>query len=167
MDDAATAFATACAVIAASTGMVLCLAPKNVNDAVIDEEPITKEEKEAVVLEEEEEAATTTEEVMKEANSPEPILEEEPVVSDEPANDVAATTTEALPEQRPDDSAANDATSPMKKKRRFTLRGDRSHRIFEGKSQARPNFRKAQSMKWLPFRPNNKKSDAVNVGQEV
>jgi hypothetical protein len=164
MDDAATAFAAACAVIAASTGMVLCLAPKNVNDAVVDEEPVTKEEKEATV---EDEAVTTTEEAMKEENSPEPVLEEEPVISDEPANDEIATTTEALPEQRPDDSAVNDTTSPMKKKRRFTLRGDRSHRIFEGKSQARPNFRKAQSMKWLPFRPNNKKSNAVNVGQEV
>ena len=170
MDDATTAFAAACAVIAASTGMVLCLAPKNVNDAVIDEEPITKEEEKGAVVEEKE-AATATEEAMKEEISQEPILKEEPVMSDDPAIDVTATTTEeAVPEQRPDDPAPNDATtSPLKKKRRFTLRGDRSNRIFEGKAQTQPNFKKSRSMKWLPFRPNNnnKKSDAVNVGQEV
>ena len=168
MDDATTAFATACAVIAASTGMVLCLAPKNVNDAVIDDEPITKEEKEAVVEEETAAATTTPEDAMKDESTPEPNLAEEPVASDEPANDIAASTTEAVPEQRPDDTTVNDMTSPMKKKRRFTLRGDRTNRVAESKSPARSNFRKSQSMKWMPFRPNNKKNDTTgNVGQEV
>ena len=160
MDDATTAFATACAVIAASTGMVLCMAPKNVNDAVIDEEPIAIEDK---CVATEGEAATTTEETMKEEITPEPILAEEPVTVEEPSNDAIATTTDAIPEQRPEDST----TSPLKKKRRFTLRGDRSHRIIEGKAQAKPDFKKSKSMKWLPFRPNNKKNEVVNVGQEV
>ena len=163
MDDATTAFATACAVIAASTGMVLCLAPKSVNDAVIDEEPTPKDDKGAVV---EEKATATTEEAVKEEVAAEPILAEEPVTADEPSNEEIVTTTEAVPEQRPEDPPATEATSPMKKKRRFTLRGDRSHRIFEGKSQTK--LQKAQSMKWLPFRPNNnKKNETANVGQEV
>jgi hypothetical protein len=161
MDDATTAFATACAVIAASTGMVLCLAPKSVNDAVFDEELMMKEEKGAASDEaavSSDEVADLTEEPMKEQVTEEPILAEEPVTVDETTtNDVISTMTEAIPEQRPDDSTANDNTiSPIKKKRRFTLRGDRS--------QDKPSFKKSQSMKWLPFR---KKNEAVNVGQEV
>ena len=156
MDDAATVFATACAVIAASTGMVLCMAPKSVNDAVIDEEAITKEEKAADAEEEEEEAvATTTDEAMKQESCPEPVPVDEQVVSEEPVDTAPVTvTTEAVPEQRPDESS-----SPMKKKRRFTLRGDRV--------SAKPEMKKTRSMKWSPFRPKNKKNDAANVGQEV
>ena len=173
MDDATTAFATACAVIAASTGMVLCLAPKSVNDAIIDEEQQTPKESKGVVVVVEGEGgvAATIEDAVKKEVTAEPKLEEEPVITtDEPTNDITATTTttDAIPEQRPDDSAINGMASPVQKKRRFTLRGDRSHRIFEGKAPTKPKFKKAQSMKWLPFRPNhNEKNEAGNVGQEV
>jgi hypothetical protein len=165
MDDAATVFATACAVIAASTGMVLCFAPKNVNDAVIseEEEPTNIEDKVADDVE----PSPPEEEDVKEEASTEPILSEESVNTEKIANveENAADTMQTIPEQRPAESVKEDVSSPQKKKRRFTLR-DRSNRIYETKPQSTPVPKKAISMKWLTFR-SNKKNDAVNIGREI
>jgi hypothetical protein len=159
MDDATTAFATACAVIAASTGMVLCFAPKSVNDAVVDDEPVTNEKKATLDGTEEKADNTATNEEPTKEEITEPVLSEETVV-DEPKEEVVApVVNEDVPEQRPVDSAT---TTTTPKKRRFIR--DRSNRVVEPKSQKVKSS--SVPRKWLWQRPN-KNSSSVHVGQEV
>jgi hypothetical protein len=110
MDDAATTFATVCAVMAASTGMVLCFAHKDTKSAVLEEEPVMIEEKTVA-----EELPINEDPVVEDSTTPAPdVVTEEPAVV-EPVNDEAAATTtdvanSELPEQRPDDLAVSKKT---------------------------------------------------------
>lgn len=111
MDDATTAFATTCAVLAAGTGMLFCFAAKDTNAAVLDEENETVPMEETTIDKE-------TVSVMEDSVDVAPVLvAEEPAVVDA-AEEVAVTASEGVPEQRPTELLDQNT----KTKRRLSMR---------------------------------------------
>jgi hypothetical protein len=94
MDDATTAFATTCAVLAAGTGMLFCFAAKDPNAAVLDEE------KDIVPVEETETYKEPVSAAEESAEAAPVLVSEEPAVVDA-SEETAATASKGVPEQRP------------------------------------------------------------------
>ena len=112
MDDATTAFATACAVLAASTGVLFCFSTKDPSAYIVEEDHETTVDKE------------TKEPVMEECsneNDAAPVLvaETPAVVEEEVVSPVVENeaTSAGIPEQRPTESLPEE-----KKKKRLSMR---------------------------------------------
>jgi hypothetical protein len=144
MDDATTAFAATCAVLAAGTGMLFCFAAKDPNAAVLDDE------KETIPMEEttmDNEIFSTMEEP---ADAAPVLVAEEPVVVDV-VEDVAAAASEGVPEQRPTDLL----DQKTKKKRRMSMRWGNRRTADDRSIQSKTRV-------W-PWRPKK----ATTTGPEV